>query len=152
MNTHRTEDPQAIDACEWEAQERALRDARAGVACQDPQAARYRAVVDALRQPLPDVLPPDFAARVAARAGAAPPRRAASVDARLEGLLVRGLTALLGLSGAVTAALYGQQWLPAILAPLPLDSASALNWALALAACVGMNWLIEPLRRRAASR
>lgn len=151
MNTHRTEDPQAIDAREWEAQERALRDARAGIATQDPQAARYRAVVDALRQPLPELLPPDFAARVAARAIAAAPRQAAS-DARLEGLLVRGLAALLGLSGAVTAALYGQQWLPAILAPLRLDSASALNWALALAACVGMNWLIEPLRRRAASR
>lgn len=149
MSTHRIEDPHPVDEREWEAQERALRDARAGVPSQDPQSARYRAVVDALRQPVPEMLPADFAARVAARAGRMAP---APADAGVEGALVRGLAALLGLSGAVTAALYGQQWLPAILAPLRLDSASALNWALALAACVGMNWLIEPLRRRVAPR
>jgi hypothetical protein len=135
-----------IDEREWQAQERALHDARNGVPSVDPLAARYRAVADALRAPLPDLLPPDFAARVAARVRRAP------LDERLEGSLVRSLTTLLGLSGAVTAALYGKQWLPAILAPLPLDSASAVNWALALGACVAMTWLVEPLRRRIVAR
>ena len=143
MNKRESFDHARIDEREWQAQERALQDARAGTPSTDPLAARYRAVAEALRAPLPELLPPDFAARVAAQVRHAP------LDARFEGTLVRTLTALLGLSGAVTAALYGRQWLPAILGPLQLDSASALNWALALGACVAITWLAEPLRRAA---
>ena len=141
MNKRESFDHARIDEREWQAQERALQDARAGTPSTDPLAARYRAVAEALRAPLPELLPPDFAARVAAQVRHVP------LDARFEGTLVRTLTALLGLSGAVTAALYGRQWLPAILGPLQLDSASALNWALALGACVAITWLAEPLRR-----
>ncbi len=136
-----------VEEREWQAQERALQDLRAGVAAQDPLAARYRAVVAALRAPVPDGLPPDFAARVAAQVARV---AHAPLDTRLERTLVNALTVLLGLSGAVTAAVYGRQWLPAILAPLHLDSASAINWALALGTCVAMSWLAEPLRRRIA--
>ena len=142
MSIHEYNDKARIDEREWQAQERALRDAREGVASGDPLARRYRAVVDALRTPLPDALGSDFAAQVAAQARNAP------LDARLEGSLVRTLATLLGLSGAVTAAIYGRQWLPAILEPLHLDTASALNWALALSACVAMTWVMEPVRRR----
>ena len=141
MSIHEYNDKSRIDEREWQAQERALQDARAGTPSTDPLAARYRAVAEALRAPLPDLLPPDFAARVAANVRHAP------LDARFEGTLVRTLTTLLGLSGAATAALYGRHWLPAILGPLQLDSASAFNWALALGACVAMTWLAEPLRR-----
>ena len=145
MSIHEYNDRARIDEREWQAQERALQDARDGVPTQDPLAARYRAVADALRAPLPDLLPSDFAAGVAAQVvqGAHAP-----LDARLERSLVSTLPTLLGLSGAGVAALYGKQWMPAILAPLHLDSASAMNWALALGACVAMTWLVEPLRRR----
>jgi hypothetical protein len=142
MNKRENFDHACIDEREWQAQERARQDARAGTPSTDPLAARYRAVADALRAPPPDVLPADFAARVAAQVRHAP------LDARFEGTLVRTLTTLLGLSGAVTAAVYGKQWLPAILGPLQLDSASAMNWALALGACVAMTWVMEPLRTR----
>jgi len=141
MNKRESFDHARIDEREWQAQERALQDARSGTPSNDPLAARYRAVAEALRAPLPELLPPDFAARVAAQVRHAP------LDARFEGTLVRTLTTLLGLSGAATAALYGRQWLPAILGPLQLDSASALNWALALGACIAATCLAEPLRR-----
>ena len=142
MNKRESSDHARIDEREWQAQERALQDARSGMPSTDPLAVRYRAVAEALRAPLPDLLPPDFAARVAARVV-----RHAPLDARFEGTLVRTLTTLLGLSGVASAALYGRQWLPAILGPLQLDSASALNWALALGACIAITWLAEPLRR-----
>lgn len=143
MNKREGFDHARIDEREWQAQERALQDVRTGTPSTDPLAARYRAVAEALRAPLPELLPPDFAARMAAQVRHAP------LDARFEGTLVRTLTTLLGLSGAASAALYGRQWLPAILGPLQLDSASALNWALALGACVAITWLAEPLRRMA---
>ena len=143
MNKREGFDHARIDEREWQAQERALQDVRTGAPSTDPLAARYRAVAEALRAPLPELLPPDFAARMAAQVRHAP------LDARFEGTLVRTLTTLLGLSGAASAALYGRQWLPAILGPLQLDSASALNWALALGACVAITWLAEPLRRMA---
>lgn len=146
MSIHEYPEKARVDEREWQAQERALHDAREGLPGNDPLALRYRAVVDALRAPLPDMLPPDFAAQVAARVHGAP------LDARLEGSLVRTLVTLLGLSGAVTAAIYGRQWLPAILEPLQLDTASALNWALALGACMALNWMVEPLRRRLLAR
>jgi hypothetical protein len=143
MNKRESFDHARIDEREWQAQERALQDARSDTPSTDPLAARYRAVAEALRAPPPDMLPPDFAARVAAQV------RHGSLDAHFEGTLVRTLTTLLGLSGAATAAVYGQQWLPAILGPLQLDSASAMNWALALGLCVAVSWLTEPLRRMA---
>jgi hypothetical protein len=143
MNKREGFDHARIDEREWQAQERALQDVRTGTPSTDPLAARYRAVAEALRAPLPELLPPDFAARMAAQVRHAP------LDARFEGTLVRTLTTLLGLSGAASAALYGRQWLPAILGPLQLDSASALNWTLALGACVAITWLAEPLRRMA---
>jgi hypothetical protein len=143
MNKLEGFDHARIDEREWQAQERALQDVRTGTPSTDPLAARYRAVAEALRAPLPELLPPDFAARMAAQVRHAP------LDARFEGTLVRTLTTLLGLSGAASAALYGRQWLPAILGPLQLDSASALNWTLALGACVAITWLAEPLRRMA---
>ena len=143
MNKRENFDHARIDEREWQAQERARQDARAGMPSTDPLVARYRAVADALRVPPPDGLPPDFAARVAAQV------RHGSLDAHFEGTLVRTLTTLLGLSGAVTASLYGRQWLPAILGPLQLDSASAMNWTLALGLCVAVSWLTEPLRRMA---
>ena len=106
----------------------------------DPLVARYRVIARALRQPLPDALPADFARTLAAQVQDAP------LDTRVEQGLMRALVALLALSGTVVAALYGQDWWPAIVALLPLSSGVAVNWALALGACVGASWLVEQVR------
>jgi hypothetical protein len=133
-----------LEQREWQAQERALHDERIGAAPGDePLHAHYRLVARALRQPLPHALPDDFAARVAARArlqaAHAPP------DLRIEQRLVRGLVAVLALSAAVAVAWYGQQWLQAIMVLLP---GAALNWTLALTACVAVSWSFDLLHRR----
>ena len=140
----------AIDEREWQAQERAMREARDGTASTDPMAMRYRRVADALREPLPDLLPPDFAAQVARQAEAtatAPVIAEPPADKGFEFNLMRGLLGLLGLGSAVVAAMYGRAWLAPTLELLHLDSNVAVNWALALAACVGASWLTEQLRR-----
>ena len=155
-NTHEFEnrdiDGHSIDGREWQAQERALQDARRGVPATpgDPLAARYRKVTDALRVPPPELLPADFAERVARQAQAnarAPATAPAEPDPRFENGLLRGALAVFGLASAVVVAMYGQQWLPPILQLLHLDSAVAVNWTLALAASLGTTWLTEQLRR-----
>jgi hypothetical protein len=128
---------------EWQAQERALQDEREGTTSHDPLVARYRVITQALRQPQPHGLPSNFAEMMAARA-----RHAAPLDTTFEQRLVRVLTASLGVSGVAAAAWYGPSWWPAIAEVLPLSSGTAVNWALALGACVGASWLFDALRRR----
>ncbi|KGQ18140.1 hypothetical protein LF41_1494 [Lysobacter dokdonensis DS-58] len=142
-----------IDSQEWTAQERAMRDARAGLPSTDPLAMRYRKVADALRAPVADQLPADFAASVArlAEANACAPEPALVQSARagmLERTLLRATLAVLGLGSAVVVAMWGPTWIAPIASFLRLDSAGAVNWALALAACVGTTWLTDQLRRR----
>ena len=141
-----------IDEREWQAQERALQDARRGVPATpvDLLAARYRTVADALRVPPADLLPADFAQRVARQAEAnarAPATAPAEPDPRFERGLLQVVLVVFGLASAVVVAMYGQQWLPPIMQLLHLDSAVAVNWTLALAACLGTTWLTEQLRR-----
>lgn len=142
--------PESIDEQEWQAQERALREECSGaIAGDDPLLERYRQVARALRRPLPDAPPADFARSVALRVASA----YASPDMRLEQLLLHALSALLALSAVVAMALYGSQWLRAFAALLPSMAAGsapaglALNWTLALAACLGLSWSLERLRR-----
>lgn len=130
-----------IDEREWQAQERALQEERLHLAG-DPRLASYRRIARALRQPLPDALPADFARRLAAQVGQVP------LDMRFEQGLVRGLALALALSGAVVAAMYGQAWLPAMLAVLPASSSpNAMHWLLAVVACMGMSWAFDQLRK-----
>ena len=144
-NTHDFEDRDIdrmpIDEREWQAQERALQAERLHLGDADPRLGSYRAIARALRQPLPHGLPADFARALAARLGRAP------LDTRVEQALLRGLVTLFGLSGAVVAAMYGQAWLPAILAVLPASSPNAMHWLLAVGACVGMSWAFDQLRK-----
>ena len=151
MNKHN--DP--IDEREWQAQERAVRDAREGVPSTDPLARHYRKVADALRAPLPDALPDDFAASIArlaeanARAPAPVPDLVqAAQSGSLERGLLRGALGVFGLGSAVVVGLWGPTWVAPIASFLQLDSAAAVNWALALGACVGTTWLTDQLRRR----
>lgn len=140
--SHQHENPidMPIDEREWRAQERALQEERLHLTG-DPRLASYRRIARALRQPLPDALPADFARRLAAQVGHVP------LDMRFEQGLVRGLAVALALSGAIVAAMYGQPWLPAIAAALPTSaSGAAAHWLLALVACVGVSWGFDRLR------
>jgi len=131
------------DEPEWQAQERARLAARAGVpATGDPLADQYRVMAQVLRGPLPDALPFDFAAQVARQAA-----MGAQADARFERTLMQAILAVFGLSAAVVVAMYGQAWVAPILSALKLDSAVAVNWALALGACVGASWLTDQVRK-----
>jgi hypothetical protein len=147
MNIGPRKHDSGFDEPEWQAQERALREERNGVAAgDDPLVARYRQVARALRQPADSAPPPDFARTVAARVAAAhaPP------DMRLELALLRALSGLLGMSAIVAAALYGGQWLHAFAALLPpIVTGTALNWALALGACLALSWGFGRLPRGA---
>jgi len=104
MNTNEFE-RSALDEREWQAQERARIAARTGDGAslaQDPLAARYRRVADALRTPLPDALPADFAARMAQIVQApAAPVDAPLGEARFESGLMRGLIGVFALAGPV---------------------------------------------------
>ena len=148
MNHDRTPQGPLTDAeqREWLAQERAWRDARAGNAPEeDPVAASYRTLMRALRTPLPDALPADFARSVAARAA-----KPATVDTSLEQQFQRLLLAALVVAALVACAMYGGGWLRASVAALPLlDRATTVNWSAALAACLGLSWAMDVLRRGA---
>jgi hypothetical protein len=134
---------------EWLAQERAWRDECSGAgAGDDALAASYRPLLHALRMPVVDGLPADFARTMAACCAA----RAATVvraDTRLEQQVQRALLGLLAVAAIVAIAIYGGDWWQESIDALPLlGDATALNWGTALAACLGLSWATEVLRRR----
>ena len=137
----------AIDAREWQAQERATRAERLHLSDADDA---YRHVARALRNAPPVALPADFARRIALQVGAA--TQDLRLDLRLERHLL--LAACIALAVAVPAALalYGGSGLEIAAAVFPALSQAAPGWVLALAACVALNGLMEPLRRRLAAR
>ncbi len=138
-----TEPARHLHEREWQAQERALRCERLHATDSgDPRVARYRLIVRALRQPLPEALPADFAAQMARLAGAR-----AALDVGVEQRLMQALVAALALAIGVVVLLYGQAAWQAVLAVWPQSSARASQWALALAACVGLTWTFELWRR-----
>jgi hypothetical protein len=135
-----------VDEREWLAQERALRDERTrGQTSEDQAVATYRHVVRALRAPLPDALPADFARSVAAQCRRAPTR----VDTWLEQQFQQLLLAALAVAAVLACANYGGEWLRASLAALPvLDQRTTLDWSLALAACLCVSWATGAAGRR----
>jgi hypothetical protein len=136
------------DEREWQAQERALQQERLGLAPgrDDPLAAGYRPVVRALREPLPDALPADFARRVAERALRVADRRAA-MDLRLERNLMRGLFAALVLGGLFALVVYGGTlWRP-LAAGVAASSGPAATWLLPTLACVALTWVLDVVRK-----
>lgn len=141
-----------FDEHEWQLQERALREERAGAPVPDERDLdAYRQVARALRQPLhAEGLPAGFAAQVAALAQA----RAAFPESRLEQWLLHALLALLAVAGAGAFVLYGgAEWLAAVQTLLPSALRGAgLPWWLTLAACLALSWSVDPLRRGWAAR
>lgn len=128
---------------EWLAQERAMRRERLQLdpAGDDARSRRYRLLARALREPLPDALPADFAQQLAARVAAAPARRTTS-GARFEATLTLALATVLAVAAGVVVAIYGGAWLPSFAALLPTPHAPATRWLLALAGCLGASWLL----------
>ena len=137
--THPQQPPQD-DAAEreWSLQEQALRAERLGL---DPRGddalLRYRMVMRALRQPLHDNLPADFAAHVAAQV-----RRTNTADMRLELWLSGSLLGLLIAMLIGLAIAFGNAWLPWVSA---LTQAPELHnpWLLTLAACITVPALLS---------
>lgn len=128
-------DPTAVDDARWHAQEQARR----GEAEADPLDLR---VARALRQAPPMALPPDFAARVAARARA---DAAAGLD--LEACLLRVLGVVFALSAAAVVAWFGRGWAADLAQVLP-GGREALGWCATAALCLLANGGLGLLRRR----
>lgn len=127
---------------EWELQERALREERAGLADSgDPELAPYRRVAHALRRAPEERLPSNFAYLVAGLA--AQGLRAAKLDTRLEQGIVRVLVAAMVLGAVAVALLFGRDWLAA----LDAYGAGASAWLATAVACVGLTWAMEGVRR-----
>lgn len=133
-----------FDEREWQAQERAAFAERIGATAtesDDPLVARYRSVSRALRQPLADDPPADFAVNLARQVAVTQE----AAEGKLERLLLQVLTALLGLSGGVTCVLYGREWVQAITRATP---GGAVQWTVLITACAGMYWALEQWRAR----
>ena len=137
-----------INESEWQAQERAREQARAGAAARAADAVTQRdlLVAQALRNaPLP-ALPPDFARDVARMVEASTPTATRNAgEAPLERFLTAALGALLGIAGVVTAAYYGADWWQASASLLP--DGAAPGWIAMATACIGMSWLTAQLKR-----
>ncbi len=144
MNTHGHDHD--VDEREWQAQERAWRDARTGpaaaVGTDDRAQAGYRAVAHALRRPPPVALPDGFAADLARIAES----RAPAPEAGLERWLVRALVAAFVVSALLALGAYGAR-LAALLQAAA--GAQGLQWLAVLAGCVALSWSLDWLRRRA---
>jgi hypothetical protein len=139
-----------VDEREWQAQERALREMRAGMAPRDAApgsddalAARYRHVARALAVPPAPGLHAGFAVQVAQLAAT----RHAAPDTDFERGLLRALLLAMALSSAVVVAVYGVQWWRASAQLLGTDT---LGWTIAVAACAALSWSLEWIRRRGA--
>ena len=133
---------------EWLAQENAMRRERLQLdpAGDDARSRRYRLLARALREPLPDALPADFARQIAARVAASPARRAAS-GTRFEFTLMLLLTIALAVAAVAVTAMYGDAWLSSFARVLPTPHSPATRWLLALAGCLGASWLLGQWQR-----
>jgi anti-sigma factor RsiW len=140
----------AANEREWLAQERAMRRERLQLdpAGDDARSRRYRLLARALREPLPEALPADFAQRLAARVAAIPARRAAP-GRSFESTLMLALATVLAVAAGAVVAIYGGAWLPSFLTLLPTPHAPATRWLLALAGCLGASWLLGQWQRHA---
>jgi hypothetical protein len=133
---------------EWLAQERAMQRERLQLdpAGDDARSRRYRLLARALREPLPDALPADFAQHLARRVAAIPARGVAS-GTSFEGALMLTLAIALAIAAAAVMAIYGSAWLPSFITILPTPHAPATHWLLALGACLGVSWLLGQWQR-----
>jgi hypothetical protein len=135
----RFDDPRI--AREWELQERAQREERAGAPMHDadPRLAQYRMLTRALRAPVMEPIPYGFAEQVARRAHAV----AGSSD-RVERYLQQILLGVLVTLGVVIGWSSSAGWLPALQAQLPQGS---LSWGALAGGCCALTWGWEGVAR-----
>lgn len=148
---HETNEPDSDDmaAREWQAQERALADERAGRPCADePPLRAYRLIARVAGEPPAIQLPADFAQRTARAVTQHAPvaQRAPAVDGRFEFNLLLLLGALLGAAGVVVLFLSASTWLPTFGATAPWLGSP---WPWSCAVCLGLSglyrrWQHEP--------
>lgn len=121
-------------AGEWELQERAQHEERAGTPMSeaDPRLAQYRLLTRALRAPVMEPIPYGFAEQVARRAHAV----AAGSD-RVERYLQQVLIGVLVVVGVAMVWSSSAGWLPGVLAWLPRGS---LSWGALAGACCLLTW------------
>lgn len=136
------DDRQQREAQEWQAQERALREERAGLPmdASDARVAQYRLLVRALRTPAMEPLPADFAAQVLRRVEADAGR-----GDRIERWLLNALGLALAGLALYAIANYGDAWWAAIAAPLSRMPSGLGHWLPVLGLCAGGTWLWDRL-------
>lgn len=144
---HRRQDPtipeDGFDEREWRLQERACREAPAGLASDDSvDAIQYRRIAEALRRPPTDGLPPEFAADLARRV--APGVLDAVSEWRFERILLRALVAAFALGALGVLGVYGTTLVAMARAAA---GGNGLSWAVAVAACAGLSWAFDRLLR-----
>jgi hypothetical protein len=127
---------------EWQVQEHALHQEQLGasIAGATPRELRYRLLSRALREPVPDGLPANFAQQVACIIEAEC-RVARRTDFRLELILTCVVMAIFGLAVSCTIATYGANWLLPIDLFRSLASALSKPWLSAFAVCIGISML-----------
>lgn len=130
------------EAQEWQAQERALREERAGLPMDagDARVAQYRLLVRALRAPAMEPLPADFAAQVVRRVEAD-----AALGDRLERWLLNGLILGLAVLALYVVANYGGTWWDAIASPVAQAPSGLGHWLPVLGLCAGATWAWDRL-------
>ncbi|MEH6418378.1 hypothetical protein [Pseudomonas sp. CGJS7] len=131
-------------AREWDLQERAQRDERAGAPMSeaDPRLAQYRLLTRALRAPVMEPIPYGFAEQVARRVEAA-----AGASDRVERYLQQLLLVALVVAGAGMAWSGSANWLPSLQAPLQQLPQGSLTWGGLAGACCLLTWGWDGLAR-----
>jgi len=140
LPTHR--DESEFSNLEWHDQERALLAERqdSGHHEDDDRTLEYRRIAQALREPLPDPLPRDFAERVARRVVA--PHANARED--FDRALVSVLWLTLLVSGIVYAARSVGSWWQTVAEWMPAHGLTS-PWLFTLLACTGLTALLARL-------
>lgn len=151
--SQRNDDPQIDDRAfgdpaleaEWQAQEQALRAERghADGAHDDARLRSYRAITRALREPLADALPADFAARMARRVESQA-EDSPAVTTRFERIAIGTMIALFGIAIGIAVAMSASTVLqPVGDAVRQIVGWVANPWLVALGACLAVSSAVQ---------
>jgi hypothetical protein len=141
---------------EWEIQESAWQAERRGLDSIPGQGrgrlGRYRFIERALRTPLVDSLPDDFATQVSARVTASR-NESVSTGTQFETVLLIILASTLILVAGRIFANLGYSWIQTIRVALSSLGTMNIGWLLAFLICIGMSWIWQrPIPARSACR
>jgi len=141
----------ALEA-EWQAQEQAMRTERANGAGDDVRLQSYRAIARALREPLPDGLPADFAECMAQQVEAQAPQSAVFTTP-FERITLGTMIALFGIAIGIAIALSASTTLqPVGEAVRQITHWVANPWLIALGVCLAVSTAMQQWMRTFAMR